>query len=240
MFIKKYVSKLIILFAIFTIIYLEVTNNIENFSDITMKYYEELMENYRNIFPNMNRNAGGPQYFKYIIEMEDMNHEKFKIMNQFYCVVSGSPIDPERRYKSDPIVLPTHDGYVYGTYYRCCSPCLCDLIRDGNVIVEKYSITFDNQEEEYSVLTIKEPCEKEIPPEVSSFNCIDNQTQNGIHTNTNRLIIGLLHNTEVYDENNENMKQVYDALHRNCKERNNTSVEDLKYGMGDIFVKISE
>ena len=41
MFIKKYVSKLIILFAIFTIIYLEVTNNIENFSDITMKYYEE-------------------------------------------------------------------------------------------------------------------------------------------------------------------------------------------------------
>ena len=31
----------------------------------------------------MNRNAGGPQYFKYIIEMEDMNHEKFKIMNQF-------------------------------------------------------------------------------------------------------------------------------------------------------------
>ena len=58
--------------------------------------------------------------------------------------------------------------------------CLCDLIRDGNVIVEKYSITFDNQEEEYTVLTIKEPCEKEIPPEVSSFNCIDNQTENGI------------------------------------------------------------
>ena len=53
-----------------------------------MKYYEEYVENYRNIFPNMNRNAGGPQYFKYIIEMEDMNHEKFKIMNQFYCAGS--------------------------------------------------------------------------------------------------------------------------------------------------------
>ena len=56
-------------------------------------YYENLVKNWSKIFPDSNRNAAGPRFFKYLID-QDLTYEEFKEYNKFYCPVSGSLINP--------------------------------------------------------------------------------------------------------------------------------------------------
>ena len=205
--------------------------------------FQELMSHFTTIFPSNNRNAGGVQFFEYILNNIAESHEDFKLYNTFFCSVSGSPIHPNRQNAFNYIVLPDLDNnLLYGKFYRCCSPCVCDIARDENIKVEIYPITLNNITEDYYVMTINDPCSnmEDIPSEVTSFTCENNQTQNGIHTESGRLIIGILHDAEPFDPNNSTMNTNNETNESQCLQRNNTPTNELVGGMGDIFVVLSE
>ena len=65
-----------------------------NISDSSEKnYYKDLITDWSRIFPDKNRNAAGPKFFKYIID-KDITYKDFIEYNKLYCAVSGSLIDP--------------------------------------------------------------------------------------------------------------------------------------------------
>ena len=56
-------------------------------------YYQDIVNDWNKIFPDRNRNAAGPKFFKYIID-KDISYEDFVEYNKLYCAVSGSLISP--------------------------------------------------------------------------------------------------------------------------------------------------
>ena len=56
-------------------------------------YYKELITDWSRIFPDQNRNAAGPKFFKHILDKE-ITYQDFIEYNKLYCAVSGSLIDP--------------------------------------------------------------------------------------------------------------------------------------------------
>ena len=211
-------------------------NIIEGFDDTTDEYkkalFNNLMKDFKNIFPDNNRNAGGVQFFHHILNNIKPNKRDFDLYNTFYCAVSGSPIDPMRKNAHDLVkIKDLNDNDICGTYYRCCTPCNCDIMKYG--LVENMNLSLKDGEYKYHVITIPDPCENEakIPNEVTSFVCSDNKTQNGVHSPSGRLIVGILHDTKICDER--------DIIYGSCEQRNNMPIEKLRYGMGDIFVKLA-
>ena len=68
----------------------------------------------------------------------------FKLYNTFYCGVSGSLIDPNRPDSGyDIIQVKDRNGEeITGKYYRCCSPCLCDVMKYA--LVENYTVELED------------------------------------------------------------------------------------------------
>ena len=225
---EDYLLILLVLFLIYMF-----CDKVEGFTD--RELYEKLMDDFSKIFPDKNRNAGGPQFYHHIVSLNP-TIEEFKKMNTFYCAVSGSPIDPSRGKTYDNIIVNgLDDKKYYGKYYRCCWPCLCDIMRKDTVFVESFTVKLKDGEYDHYVLTINDPClyENRIPSEITCFQCVNNNTQNGIHTDSGRLIIGILHDVEEYTN-----QDIDDNLFNMCEERINTPVNELKGGMGDISVKL--
>ena len=85
------------------------------------KYYNNLTKDWRIIFPDGNRNAAGPKFFKYISD-KYTNFEEFQEYNKLYCAVSGSLIDPN----SEPDFIFVNEREtkkkICGSYYKCCIP----------------------------------------------------------------------------------------------------------------------
>ena len=201
-------------------------------------YYEDLMSEFQEIFDygKGNRNGGGPQFFKHVIE-KSSNKREFEIYNSLYCGVSGSPIMPSEKNSEYIIVKDIDNNEIYGKYYRCCWPCLCDVMK--YVLIDKYDISFnDGTCYTYDVLTIEDPCcnESKIPKSVTSYKCSNKKTVNGIHSRNGRLIIALFYDTRIATDNDK--KSIQNIIDK-CSERMNTEPVNLKGGMGDIFVKLS-
>lgn len=214
------------------------TLDIENDTDITERStkYEKLMNDFNTIFPDRNRNSGGPQFFKYIVDMNLDKHD-FELYNSFYCGVSGSPIDPKRIDVYDYVIVKDLNGNdIYGKYYRCCSPCLCDIMKYAKV--DKYDANLNDTSVTYDVLTIEDPCcdMSKIPDSVTSYKCENNKIQNGVYSRNGRLIFALFYDTKIATDEDKN--SISDVLEK-CKQRMNTVPDDLQGGMGDIFVKLS-
>ena len=214
--------------------------NLENEENL----YNELMgknfENWKKIFEaaNGNRNAGGVQFFDHImtkLNPMELTKSKFESFNKFYCGVSGSVVKPCSKPDFVKIKKTGSDSYVYGYYYRCCWPCVCDIIKYAET--EEMEIELKDGVHKFYVLTIDDPCknEEKIPNEVSSFICQNNKTVNGQFSPSGRLIFALLHKGREYSNNNFDP----DSCLIDCTERNNTNPDDLVGGMGDIFVKLS-
>ena len=89
----KSIFKFVIIF-ILALSFSNISNSVEK------NYYKDLITDWSRIFPDSNRNAAGPKFFKYIID-KDINYEDFIEYNKLYCAVSGSLIDPN----SDPDFL---------------------------------------------------------------------------------------------------------------------------------------
>ena len=251
-FVKQNLVKCLIAFAIVTFVILLIykffkllyknnrciegfTIDIENDTDITERSekYEKLMNDFDTIFPDRNRNSGGPQFFKHIVDMNLSKHD-FELYNSFYCGVSGSPVDPKRGDVFDYVIVKDLDGNdIYGKYYRCCWPCLCDIMKYARV--DKYDANLNGSMVTYDVLTIEDPCcdESKIPKSVTAFICENGKTQNGVYSRNGRLIFALFYDTKIATD-----EDISDVLER-CSERMNTDPDDLQGGMGDIFVKLS-
>ena len=167
----------------------------------------------------------------------NLNKHDFELYNSFYCGVSGSPVDPKRNNVFDYVIVKDLDGNdIYGKYYRCCWPCLCDIMKYARV--DKYDIELNGNMVTYDVLTIEDPCcdISKIPKSVTAFTCKNGKTQNGVYSRNGRLIFALFYDTKIATDEDKN--SISDVLER-CKERMNTDPDDLQGGMGDIFVKLS-
>ena len=81
--------KILILIS-FLLIFFSITKTNAN----TEKLYEKLVNDWSSIFPDGNRNAAGPRFFKYILDL-NLEYEEFKQFNKLYCAVSGSLIPPD-------------------------------------------------------------------------------------------------------------------------------------------------
>ena len=201
--------------------------------------YGNLMNDFSKIFPDRNRNSGGAQFFHHIMSLNPTKDE-FDHYNRYYCAVSGSPIDVNRKDNKSFIYIEDLDGNkICGDYYRCCVPCNCDLMKYSKV--ENMTLSLKDGDYDYYVITIDDPCsnEKSIPSSVTSFKCVNGKTQNGLHSPSGRLIKGILHNGRVCSDNEFKQIDEHDVTGDYCRERNSTKPEDLRGGMGDIFVQLS-
>ena len=205
--------------------------------------FDDFMENhYRTIFPDGGRNSGGPMFYHYFVNNMSLDREHFILYNQFYCGVSGSIIMPDRPNKTNHIVLKDVQGSEwFGKYYRCCVPCLCDLMRYAKV--EPHTVQLSDGPYSHYVITIDDPCSNQagIPAEVSAFNCSNNLTENGERTASGRLIVAVLFGhhelTEQpvpYDPNTHTIDGDQFCDQRICQ-----APTELRGGMGDIFVLLS-
>ena len=207
----------------------------ENFNNVHSKF-NHLMKNFDEIFLFGNRNAGGAQYFKFIYDL-NLNKNDFLLYNTFYCSVSGSPIDPIRNNKFINVIInDIHNNKIFGQFYKCCSPCICDIIKYTKV--EKINIKLKDGNHQFYAIVIGDPCIDlfKIPIQVSAFKCKNKKTINGIHTKNNNLIIGILHNARKAKDND---LEYLNTLNQKCQYRNSKKPNELIGGMGDIFVKLA-
>ena len=152
---SKSFLKFLIIF-ILTLFFFNTSNSVEK------NYYKDLITDWSKIFPDSNRNAAGPKFFKYIID-KDIDYEDFIEYNKLYCAVSGSLIDPN----SDPDFLFISErgtkNKICGNYYKCCIPCSCDIMKYSEVERMKYK--FKDGFKEFFVFTIKNRCTKKDFPD---------------------------------------------------------------------------
>lgn len=202
-------------------------------------YYEDLEKDWIKIFPDQNRNAAGPKFFKHILDKE-ITYQDFIEYNKLYCAVSGSLISPNSR--PDFVYLKSAENgeKICGFYHKCCFPCSCDLMKYSQVKNMKHK--FSDGEKEFTVLTIKNPCgKKDFPREVNrNYFCngevLDN---NQVVSIDNRLVIGLLHNSSKCNEQSIAAIDKDEYTGAYCQLRNNAPLEEVQGGMGDIFIKMA-
>ena len=81
------------------------------------------------------------RFFQYIYDNLATNEELFDIYNKFYCAVSGSIVSPDRESNHDILKVKDMNGNcVVGKYYRCCTPCNCDIMKYTKIIKTKIAI----------------------------------------------------------------------------------------------------
>ena len=95
-------------------------------------YYQELVNEWSKIFPDRNRNAAGPKFFKHILN-KDITYQEFVEFNKLYCAVSGSLIDPNAVPEKVYLKEVNTNKKICGDYYRCCIPCSCDVMKYSKV-----------------------------------------------------------------------------------------------------------
>ena len=202
-------------------------------------YHKELITDWSRIFPDQNRNAAGPKFFKYIIDKK-ITYKDFIEFNKLYCAVSGSLIDPN----SEPDFLYAYEiktnEKICGDYYKCCIPCSCDIMKYSEV--EKMKYEFLDGLKEFYVFTIKNPCNKEdFPDRVNkSYFCDGEKINNDqVYSLNGRIVIGLLHKGRSCKKEEIDFVKSHRVTGRFCELRNNTPLENLEKGMGDIFIKLA-
>ena len=202
-------------------------------------YYQELVNEWGKIFPDRNRNAAGPKFFKHILN-KDITYQEFVEFNKLYCAVSGSLIDPNADPEKVYLQEVGTNKKICGDYYRCCIPCSCDVMKYSKV--DKMKHKFKDVEKEFYVLTIKNPCgKKNFPNQVNRDYFCDGESlsKDQVVELNNRLVIGLFHQAKSCDKSeivNIDNHQVTGLF---CEFRNNTPDEQLQSGMGDIFIKLA-
>ena len=227
---KKTLFKFTIIF--FALIQFETFANEKN-------YYKELITDWSRIFPDQNRNAAGPKFFKYIIDKE-ITFKDFTEFNKLYCAVSGSLIDPN----SEPDFLFVKESKtnkkICGDYYKCCIPCSCDVMKYSEV--EKMKYKFLDGFKEFYVFTIKNPCnKKDFPDRVNKNYFCDGEKINSdqVYNLNGRIVIGLLHKGRDCNKEEIDFVKSHQVTGKFCELRNNTPLDSLKGGMGDIFIKLA-
>ena len=102
-------------------------------------YHKELITDWSRIFPDKNRNAAGPKFFKYIIDKEN-TYKDFIEYNKLFCAVSGSLIDPNGEPDFIFVKESKTGKKICGDYYKCCIPCSCDIMKYSEVEKMKHKL----------------------------------------------------------------------------------------------------
>ena len=119
--------------TLFFFFILSITNfNISLAKENKDKYYNNMTKDWRMIFPDGNRNAAGPKFFKHISD-KYTNFNEFQEYNKLYCAVSGSLISPGSKPEFINIKEDVTSKNICGYYYKCCWPCVCDLMKYAKV-----------------------------------------------------------------------------------------------------------
>ena len=226
-----------ILILVFSILFSLLSNNISNADQ--RNYYQELVNDWNKIFPDQNRNAAGPKFFKHIIS-KDITYQEFLEFNKLYCAVSGSLINPNS--EPEKVYLPEVDtkDKICGDYYRCCIPCSCDVMKYAKV--KKMKHKFKDVEKEFYVLTIKNPCgKKDFPKRVNRDYFCDGKdlSKDQVVEIDNRLVIGLFYEGKLCTKSDMAKVDSHQVTGMFCEFRNNTPLDQLQTGMGDIFIKLA-
>ena len=215
-----------------------------NASENTIKneeyYYETLRVNWSDIFPDGNRNAAGPKFFKYLID-QDLSFDDFVEFNKRYCPVSGSLIRPGSMPDFISMTEETTNNKTCGYMYRCCWPCTCDSMKYAKTM--NISHKFKGIEEQFTVMTIDNPCGKEeFPLEVNrDYFCNGNEMNlDQVFAIDQKMIIGFLHNPTSCNGSDLLAINSHPVVGEQCKIRNSTKEDELISGMGDIFIKLSK
>ena len=90
--------------------------------------YQQLKRDWWQIFPDGNRNAGGPKFFNYALN-SSKNFSEFQTFNKLFCPVSGSLINPNSIPEFVYISEEGSSRKICGQLYRCCWPCACDVMK---------------------------------------------------------------------------------------------------------------
>ena len=202
-------------------------------------YYQELVNEWSKIFPDRNRNAAGPKFFKHILN-KDITYQEFVEFNKLYCAVSGSLIDPNAEPEKVYLQEVNTNNKICGDYYRCCIPCSCDLMKYS--AVDKMKHKFKDIEKEFYVLTIDNPCgKKDFPIQVNkNYFCNgDKLDKSQVSVLENKLVIGYLHESRPCLSTDLDYINTHQVTGKFCEFRNNTPLDQLKSGMGDIFIKLA-
>ena len=226
-----------ILILVFTVLFNLLSNNISNADE--RNYYQELVNDWNKIFPDQNRNAAGPKFFKHIIS-KDITYQEFLEFNKLYCAVSGSLINPNS--EPEKVYLSEVDtkNKICGDYYRCCIPCSCDVMKYAKV--KKMKHKFKDVEKEFYVLTIKNPCgKKDFPKRVNRDYFCDGKdlSKDQVVEIDNRLVIGLFYEGKLCTKSDIAKVDSHQVTGMFCEFRNNTPLDQLQTGMGDIFIKLA-
>tara|TARA_Y100000741_G_C18110063_1_gene500513 strand:- start:421 stop:765 length:345 start_codon:yes stop_codon:yes gene_type:complete len=108
--------------------------------------------------------------------------------------------------------------------------------------VQKMKYQFKDGIKEFFVFTIKNPCNKEdFPNRVNKdYFCNDDKINSKqVVSLDDRIVIGLLHNGKSCKKDEIDFVKNHPITGRYCKLRNNTPIENLQTGMGDIFIKLA-
>ena len=229
--IKNVIS--LIIFVIFFSIPINSANSQEK------NFYQDIVNDWNKIFPDRNRNAAGPKFFKYIID-KDISYEDFVEYNKLYCAVSGSLISPGSKPEFINIKEDGTSKNICGYYYKCCWPCVCDVMKYAKVT--KIKKKFQDGTKDLYALTIDNPCmKKDFPKKVNrSYFCDGNILDNKqVVTHNDKLIIGLLYDAKYCQPSD--LRKIYSnkITGRLCPIRNSTPINELSSGMGDIFIKLA-
>ena len=231
-----------LIFLVFLFLSSFYTNEIQS-NEIDLEkdtyYYEKLAEKWDDIFPDGNRNAAGPKFFKFLIE-QDLEFDEFVEYNKRYCPVSGSLIRPG----SEPFLLSLNEDItnnkVCGDVYVCCWPCSCDSMKYANTM--EISHSFKGVKEEFTVLTIKNPCAKDdFPLEINrEYFCKGaDMNKDQVYSVDDNMVIGFLHSPRSCSNNDILAVNDHSITGKQCKVRNSTKEDELISGMGDIFINLA-
>ena len=204
------------------------------------KLYQKLLEDWPKIFPDGNRNAAGPRFFKYIVD-QNLNHDEFINFNKLYCSVSGSLISPNTQ--PDDIYLTDVDTnkQICGQYYKCCWPCLCDVMKYAST--KRININFDGEEKYFNAIVIDNPCSKNDFPDLVNRNYFcegDSLHPDYTYSVDGKLVIGLMHNAKTCNEYDIDYINNHEITGPMCEYRNSMPTEELNFGMGDIFINLAK
>ena len=202
--------------------------------------YQQLQRDWWQIFPDGNRNAGGPKFFNYALNISK-NFTEFQNFNKLFCPVSGSLINPNSIPEFVYIDEEGSSRKICGQLYRCCWPCACDVMK--HVTAEKFQVKFDNKNNEIFLLKIKNPCLKEnFPDEVNrTYFCEgDKVNVNNVHFSSEKVTVGMLHNAHVCSSDEITLIDNHKITGEFCPIRNTTPISEIKGGMGDIFIKMAQ
>ena len=188
---------------------------------LALRNMEKIHAAFYDIFPDGNRNAGGAAWVHHAAKTA-ASPEEFDAMARSFCGVSGSPV-----YGGAAESLPV-GGSCY-EMHRCCWPCICDAARFGKA--EEIEVPLKSGTVHRTFLTVPDPCRAPpgaMPETVTAFVCSGGKTQNALHSGTGRVAMAVLKPSEEPC-----------GISPSCVARNQTPIDKLRGGMGDIFAKVA-